>query len=397
MGVNAVVCQSGGPTAVINASLAGVVEGAQVRSEIDRVFGSFHALRGIVDGQLTDLTNLSARQLESLASTPSAALGSSRERPDAKHCEQVLASLRKHGIRYFFHIGGNDSAETARIVSRMAEAAAYELICIHVPKTIDNDLPVTDHTPGFGSAARFVATGLIGEDLENRAMPGVKISVVMGRHAGFLAAATALGKSREDDGPHLIFLPERPFSMETFLARIEDVYRHLGRCVVVVGQGIRDVDGVCWDEKVGARGARDPHGNLEFTGTGLLSAFLAGQVEAGLAGQRVRADTYGYLQRSFPGLQSPVDKDEAYRCGRAAVDHACAGRTGSVAIRRTGTGTDYSSELFLTELENVAGQTRCMPGEFISEDGTGVTAAFVDYARPLAGELPKRFYLDPLA
>jgi 6-phosphofructokinase len=179
MGTNAVVCQSGGPTAVINASLAGVVEGAQVRSEIDRVFGSFHALRGIVDGQLADLTNLSASQLESLASTPSAALGSSRERPDAECCEQVLTSLRKHGIRYFFHIGGNDSAETASIVSRMAEAAADDLICIHVPKTIDNDLPVTDHSPGFGSAARFVATGLIGEDLENRAMPGVKISVVI--------------------------------------------------------------------------------------------------------------------------------------------------------------------------------------------------------------------------
>jgi len=395
MGRNAVICQSGGPTAVINASLAGVIERAQERSQIDRVLGAFHALEGIVDEQLADLTNLSASQLESLGSTPSAALGSSRDRPDPKYCERVLTSLRKHGIRYFFQIGGNDSAASASIVSRMAEAAGYELIAVHVPKTIDNDLPVTDHTPGFGSAARFVATGLAGEDLENRALPGVKINVVMGRHAGFLAAATALGKSREEDGPHLIFLPERPFSMDTFLTRIEDVYGRLGRCVVVAGQGIRDVDGVCWDEKVSARGAKDPHGNLEFSGTGRLCVFLADQVKENLTVRRLRADSYGYLQRSFPGLQSPVDRVEAHRCGRAAVDYACAEQRGSVAIRRTGTGADYSSELFLTEIDNVASQTRFMPDEFISEDGTGVTAAFVDYALPLVGELPSRFFLDP--
>ena len=214
---NAVVGQSGGPTGVINASLVGVIEEACRQGEIENLYGAVHAVAGIVKEQFIDLKKLSVDDLEAVAGSPSSALGSSRDKPDEAYCERIFNVFKKRNIRYFFYIGGNDSANTAHIINTMAAEVGYDLRAFHVPKTIDNDLLVTDHCPGYGTAAKFVACAVMGDDLDNRALPGVKIDVIMGRHAGFLTAAAALGKQRDDDGPHLVYVPERPVSMDKFL------------------------------------------------------------------------------------------------------------------------------------------------------------------------------------
>ncbi len=390
---NAVVGQSGGPTGVINASLVGVIEEAKKHPEIENIYGSIHAVAGMVKDEFIDLGKLSAEVLEGVAASPSSAIGTSRDKPDEEYCAKIMEVFKKRNIRYFFYIGGNDSANTAYILNNVADEVDFDIRAFHIPKTVDNDLLVTDHCPGFGTAAKFEACALMGDDLDNRALPGVKIDVIMGRHAGFLTAASVLGKQREDDGPHLVYVPERTVSIEKFIGDIEGVLSRLGRCVVAVSEGICDTDGVVWAEKLAEQQEVDAHGNIQLSGTGALADFLAGQVKSKLKVKRVRADTFGYLQRSFAGLQSPVDVDEARRCGRYAVEYAMDHDNGSVAIRRTGDGDDYAVELFLTELKNVAEKTKPMPDEFINADGNGITEAFVKYAMPLTGGLPKTHYL----
>ena len=390
---NAVVGQSGGPTGVINASLAGVIEEAKKHPEIENLYGAVHAVSGMVKENFIDLKKLSIETLERVAGSPSSALGSSRDKPDAEYCSRILDVFKKRSIKYFFYIGGNDSANTAHIINTMAAKAGYEMRAFHVPKTVDNDLLVTDHCPGYGTAAKFVACALIGDDLDNRALPGIKIDVIMGRHAGFLTAATALGKQRDDDGPHLIYMPERGVSMEKFLGDVEGVYKKLGRCVVAVSEGMCDIDHVTWTEKVVKQNERDSHGNVQLSGTGALADFLAGQIKEKLKIKRVRADTFGYLQRSFAGLQSPVDAKEARRCGRQAVKYAMSKMSGSVAMKRLANGADYKVGLFCTELSSVAEKTKSMPDEYINDQGNGITQAFVEYAMPLTGSLPKTEYI----
>src|SRR5512146_1322549 len=272
---NAVVGQAGGPTAVINQSLVGIVEEAQKHHHIDRLLGARHGVRGIINEQFYDLKRQPTNMLELVAQTPAAALGATRDKPDEEYCERIFKVLTKFDIRYFFYIGGNDSAQTARIVNRIAGDAKYELRVIHVPKTIDNDLLVTDHCPGYGSAAKFVASAFIGDDLDNRALKGVKINIVMGRHAGFLTAASILARQRPDDGPHLVYLPERPFDIDQFVADVKEVFDRYGRCVVAVSEGIADKDGKRWAEKVSVLRqenlARDAFGNLQLSsGAGSL-------------------------------------------------------------------------------------------------------------------------------
>jgi 6-phosphofructokinase len=390
---NAIVSQSGGPTGVINASLVGVIEEAKKHPEIKNLYGAIHAVSGIVKEDFIDLKKISTDVLETVATSPSSALGSSRDKPDAEYCKKVLDVFKKRDIRYFFYIGGNDSANTCFIINKMAQETGFDLRAFHVPKTIDNDLLVTDHCPGFGTAAKFVACAVMGDDLDNRALPGIKIDCVMGRHAGFLTAAAALGKQRDDDGPHLIYLPERPVSMEKIFSDVEAVYKKLGRCVVAVSEGIGDTDGKTWAEKITKTDERDSHGNVQLSGTGALADYLAMRIKAKLKVKRVRADTFGYLQRSFAGLQSEVDAKEARWCGRHAVQYAMNELNGSVAMKRTGNGKNYGVELFRTELANVAEKTKSMPNEFINKDGNGVTNAFIEYALPLTGGLPKTEYL----
>jgi len=390
---NAVVGQSGGPTGVINASLVGVVEEAKKHPEIQTIYGAVHAVAGMVKDQFIDLGKLPDETLATVAASPSSALGSSRDKPDKEYCCKILEVFKRRNIRYFFYIGGNDSANTAHIVNTVADEAGFDLRAFHIPKTIDNDLLVTDHCPGYGTGAKFVAMALMGDDLDNRALPGVKIDVIMGRHAGFLTAAAALGKTRDDDGPHLVYVPERGVSMDKFLADVDAVYKRLNRCVIAVSEGMCDADGKVWAEKIVQTSEKDAHGNVQLSGTGALADFLAAQVKDKLKIKRVRADTFGYLQRSFPGLQSTVDVSEARRCGRQAVKYAMSRDNGSVAMKRAGADGKYAIRLFRTELKNVAEKTKSMPAEYINADGNGVTQAFMDYALPLVGKLPRTEYL----
>ncbi len=386
------VAQGGGPTAVINQSLAGVVLEARRFRQVERIYGARHGVRGIVDENFVDLTQETSHNLELVASTPSSALGSTRDKPDEKYCQEIFKVLRAHEIEHFFYIGGNDSSDTVRIVSLEAQKAGYPLRCIHIPKTIDNDLVGNDHTPGFPSAARFVAQAFAGANLDNAALPGVYVGVVMGRHAGFLTAASTLGKKFPEDGPHLIYLPERTFVIEKFLADVKATYERYGRCVIAVSEGIHDAAGTPILSLLAKDLEHDAHGNVQLSGTGALADLLCEEIKTKLGIKRVRGDTFGYLQRSFIGCVSDVDQREAREVGEKAVQFAMWGtQNGSVAIRRTGF---YSVDYDLLPLEAVAGKTRTMEDEFISANGTDVTDAFRMYLRPLLGSaMPDAFRL----
>lgn len=389
---NAVVGQSGGPTGVINASLVGVIEEAKKHNEIGDLYGAIHAVSGIVKNEFIDLKKIPAKHLELVAASPSSALGSSRDKPDEAYCANILEVLKKRNVRYFYYIGGNDSANTCHIINTIAQKSGYELHAWHVPKTVDNDLLVTDHCPGYGTAAKFVACALIGDDLDNRALGGIKIDCIMGRNAGFLTAASVLGRQRDDDGPHLVYVPEKGISLDKFLSDVEQVYKKLGRCIIAISEGICDTEGILWTKKIADVSEKDAHGNIQLSGTGVLADFFAAQVKALLKIKRVRADTFGYLQRSFAGLQSAVDVKEARLCGRQAVKYSLNMQSGSVAMKRL-KGAKYAIELFATELSSVAEKTKSLPNEYINSEGNGVTDAFVKYALPLTGGLPKTEYL----
>jgi len=377
------VAQGGGPTAVINQSLAGVVLEARRFAGISRVYGARHGVRGIVNEDLDDLTQETVANLELVAATPAAALGSTRDKPDLKYCQEIFKVLKAHEIGHFFYIGGNDSSDTVRIVSEQAQAAGYPLRCMHIPKTIDNDLVGNDHTPGFPSAARFVAQAFAGANLDNAALPGVYVGVVMGRHAGFLTAAAALAKKFPDDGPHLVYVPERVFELPKFLADVKAVHDRYGRCVIAVSEGIHDASGKSIAEQLVKNVERDAHGNVQLSGTGALADLLCDEIKNQLKIKRVRGDTFGYLQRSFLGCVSDVDQREAREVGEKAVQYAMWGdRDGSVAIKRSG---QYAVSYELMALSDVAGKTRTMEDAFIADSGTDVTEAFRLYLRPLLG------------
>ena len=377
------VAQGGGPTAVINQSMAGVVLEARKFRNVELVYGAYHGVSGIINEEFLDLTQETSQNIEMVADTPSSALGSTRDKPDLHYCQEIFKVLKAHGIGYFFYIGGNDSSDTVRIVNEEAARADYPLRCIHIPKTIDNDLVGNDHTPGFPSAARFVVQAFMGANLDNAALPGVYLAVVMGRHAGFLTAASALGKKFPDDGPHLIYIPERTFSLDKFLADVKAAYEKYGRCVIAASEGIHDSQGNPIITQLTSHVERDAHGNVQLSGTGALADLLCDEIKRNLGIKRVRGDTFGYVQRSFMGCVSDVDQREAREVGEKAVQYAMWGsRDGSVAIKRTGF---YSVDYQLVPLESVAGKTRVMEDEFIAASGTDVTDAYRYYLRPLLG------------
>ena len=386
------VAQGGGPTAVINQSLVGVALEARRFGQIQHIYGARHGVRGIVDEDLVDLTQETSHNLELVANTPSSALGSTRDKPDEAYCREIFKVLQAHAISHFFYIGGNDSSDTVRIVSQEAKLAGYPLRCMHIPKTIDNDLVSNDHTPGFPSAARFVAQAFAGANLDNAALPGIYVGVVMGRHAGFLTAASALGKKFPDDGPHLIYLPERTFRIDRFLSDVKATYERYGRCVIAVSEGIHDESGQPIVSLLAKELEHDAHGNVQLSGTGALADLLCEEIKNKLKIKRVRGDTFGYLQRSFIGCVSDVDQREAREVGEKAVQFAMWGQhNGSVTIKRTGF---YSVDYELVPLETVAGKTRVMEDAFIDANGTGITDAFRLYLRPLLGSgMPDAFRL----
>ena len=392
---NMVIGQSGGPTVVINQSLVGAVLEAQKNKKvIEHIYGARHGVKGVLGQDLIDLSAEPKSNLLKVAGTPSSALGSVRKKPTEAECKEMFNVLKAHNVRYFFYVGGNDSAETAHIVHEVAVAENYDLFVFHIPKTVDNDLLGTDHCPGFGSAAKFVAQAFIGDDLDNRSLKGIKINVIMGRHAGFLTAAAALGRQRPDSGPHLIYLPEVAFDEKKFVEDVKKVYAKHGRCMVAVSEGIADAN----HELIASKFTKevDSHGNKQLSGTGALGDYLAGLVKQGFGQEsvRVRADTFGYLQRSFAGVASKVDQEEARKVGELAVKFALEGNSsGTISIIRE-KGPEYKVSYKLSPLSLVAKNTTSLQPKYINKEGNNVTKAFIDYALPLVGELPPVGFLE---
>ena len=385
---NVLIGQSGGPTVVINQSLVGIVLEARLHPEtLGKVWGARHGVAGILRDDLLDLDRESEANLERVANTPAAALGSVRKKPTREECLAMFETFRRRDIRYLFYIGGNDSAETANIILECARNENYPIRVLHVPKTIDNDLRVTDHCPGYGSAARFVAQAFLGDNLDNRSLPGIKINVVMGRHAGFLTAASVLGRQFKDDGPHLVYVPEVAFDEQRFVQDVLSVNEKLGRCLVAVSEGVHDAAGVTVAEKLASRAERDAHGNVQLSGSGALGDHLASLVKAALPKARVRADTFGYLQRAFAGCVSPTDAEEARLVGREAVRFALKESGGGTVVLKRAPGPRYRCFTALAPLDEVAKVTRSLERRYINKAGNNITPAFQEYAGPLAGTL----------
>ncbi len=389
----AVVAQGGGPTAVINETLVGVITQAKRSSYIIDVYGSIHGVRGIENEDFVDLSMISDQQLQRIAETPASALLSTRDKPDFDYCKKIIDVFKAHDIRYFYYIGGNDSEDTCRILSEASVVIGYELYVVHIPKTIDNDLLVNDHTPGFGSAAQFVANAFAGIDMDIRALPGVYIGVVMGRDAGFLTAASALARQYEDSAPHLIYIPEVTFDTDMFLTQVKACYEKYGRCVIAVSEGIRNKEGTPVAATILDDVERDSHGNVQLSGTGALADSLVKLVKNNLSVLKVRGDTFGYLQRSYPANVSSVDADEARKLGEIAVLQSLRDdfESCSIAIIRVG---NYSVEYRPTPLTSVAKKTKGMDPLYYNSDTAMVTEKFLEYLRPLVSEIPQCERLD---
>jgi 6-phosphofructokinase len=380
---NALVGQSGGPTAVINASLAGVIEQAKLHPEIAEVYGAIHGVQGILDEELCDLRVEEDETIALLSSTPAAALGSCRKKLTDADYARVLAIFRAHDIRFFFYLGGNDSADTSHKVGKLAHESGWEMRVIGVPKTVDNDLGYTDHCPGYGSVARFNAQAVQGSGLDTAAMSTVdtvKIFETMGRNAGWITAATALAREQAGDPPHLIYLPEVVFAPERFLSDVKRVVDKGNGCVIAVCEGLRDAEGqpiVTFKHAVGT----DSFGHKQLGGVG---EFLVELIATEL-GIKARSDKSGTIQRSFAAAQSAVDATEAKLAGAAAVMRACEGKTDEMITLVRTSNSPYRCETGTAPLEAVANAERPVPAEFISAEGSDVTSAFLDYARPLIG------------
>jgi 6-phosphofructokinase 1 len=362
-----VIAQGGGPTAVINQTVAGAALAARERHPGARVLGARHGVRGIAAGDYVDLSALPEADLRRFADTPNSGLGSTRDKPDEAYCGRILTALEAARADAFIYIGGNDTAGTMGILDR---AAAGRMRFIHAPKTIDNDLVENDHTPGYISAAWFVAAAFLSVDLDFRAMPGIYVGIVMGRHAGFLtAAAAAWRRPGEKDGPHLVYVPEAHFSPAKLIADIRAARETYGRCVVAMSEGVQTEDGTPLAESLipDERKERDAHGNLQLSG-GDLGLALQAAISAAFPKVRARVDTFGYLPRGFAGMISDVDRREAFAIGRHAVEAADAG-SGSVAMQYA----EGRISLKVVPLAAVAGKTQHMPPDFVTESGNDIT------------------------
>ncbi len=374
---NALIAHGGGPTSVINASLAGLVEECRVRGNIASLYGARFGLRGIIDQDWIELLSEDRALIRAVGAAPGSALGSSRMKLDGPDYGRILDAFRGHDIRCFFYTGGNGSMDTALRIRNAARDAGFELQVIGIPKTIDNDLSVTDHTPGYASTAHFFAVAArdVGED--NRSLPSpVCVLEVLGRNAGWVVAATAFARGHEDDAPHLIYFPERRVSLDRIAADVDGVYRRLGRVVVTVCEGQLDENGLPFGADVDRAGSAVHRlaSNLGHTLARLLSEKL---------GIRARSEKPGLFGRCCGPLASELDRGEAYECGRAAAVAAAEGASGvMVAIRRE-SSEPYRSSMFLTPLETVARAERLLPADYINQAGSDVTAAFTRYAAPL--------------
>ena len=385
---NILIAQGGGPTNVINQSLCGIIQASKKEYNI---LGALNGVRGIVNSKFLSLNSLKSDELELIANSPGSILGSTRDKPDEKYCLDIIKILKERKISKFFYIGGNDSSDSLRIISSKIDEHT-KIQCIHVPKTIDNDLLFNDHTPGFGSAAKYVALLFAGINYDVRSLPGVYIGVVMGRHAGFLTASSILLKKSKRDGPHLIFLPEQPFSEKFFLTKVKEFYQRYGRCIIAVSEGIQDSKNNLFSEKIKKDNEFDAHGNIQLSGTGILGDYLSNMIKKKLKISRVRSDTLGYPQRCFPNSASEVDQLEAFQIGKKAVIESVKNKHSfSIGIsERTKFTEKYLAKYHLNKLEDVAGKTKIMPRKFLSSKNAQVSKIFVNYAKPLIGKnIPK--------
>ena len=388
---NVLIGQSGGPTAVINASLVGVVEAVKVSRKMGRVFGMRFGIEGVLGDFLLDLSTESAATRKQLRTTPSSALGSSRHKLKDPDFAPIMERLRKYDIRYLFMIGGNDTMDTVHRITEHAASVGYEMVGVGIPKTVDNDLFGVDHTPGYPSAARYVAMsvqqgGLLARDMQ-RVDPFTVFQTV-GRSAGWLPAAAALAKRKPEDPPHIILMPERPFDEKKFLAAAENAYRKFGFVSVVCGEGITRADGT----PVSASQVKDKFSNVEFGAMGGTSAaMMLHRMLSNAFGWRGEFQVTESLQMCAADRAVKLDIDEAYGCGRQAVKLAERGEGGVMVTleRASKRGQAYKSAFGTIPLKKVAINARPMDDKFIGKDGMSVTKAFHDYAAPLVGELPK--------
>ena len=374
--------QSGGPTAVVNATVAGLIAEALNHDCVEEIYGSLNGVVGLLQEDLIDLAAESQQQIRALKHTPGAALGTCRYKlKKTADLDRVLEVFKAHNIRYFFYIGGNDSQDTAAKISAHAQAQGYELRVIGVPKTVDNDLPSTDHCPGYGSTAKYIATTVRELAADTEAMGQgdlVSIIEVMGRSSGWIAASAALAKRRDQphDPPHLIYLPEIPFSQEKCLEDIRRVLKREKFCQIVVSEGLTDSDG----NYVSADPATDAFGHAQLGGAG---EFIKALVEANLPGVKARLSAPGLMQRSAAHVASKVDADEAYLVGQAAVKAAVNGESDKLVTLLRGDSDVYSCETGLAPLADVANNVKKLQRDWINEDGVSMNFQFVRYAQPL--------------
>ena len=389
--------QSGGPTAVINASAYGVISAALEAGEITKVYGASHGIKGVLDDKLYVMDEEDPEELRLLLHTPSSELGSCRYKiadpeTDDTDYKRILEIFKKYNVRYFFYNGGNDSMDTCNKISRYMESVGYECRVMGVPKTIDNDLYGTDHCPGFASAAKYIATSCMEINKDARVYDNGMITVVeiMGRHAGWLAASAALA-TEYASGPDLIYLPERDFDMDKFLADVDALYKKNGKVFVAVSEGIHYADGTFVSEA--KTSATDGFGHVQLGG---LAAMLA-EVIKQHTGAKVRGIELSLLQRCGAHLASATDVDEAYNAGREAVIQAVSGVTGQmVAFEREYIDGKYQCTMVLLPLSSVANYEKKVPQEWINEEGNGLKKEFIDYVLPLIQGEPKLPLVDSL-
>ncbi|MEN6452345.1 MAG: 6-phosphofructokinase, partial [Thermoguttaceae bacterium] len=386
---NAIIGQSGGPTSVINASLCGIIQACRGQKAIRKTLGMRYGIEGFMQGDVIDLGREEPAVIEALRSTPSSALGSCRHKIKDADFPRILEMLKKHDVRYYFLIGGNDTMDTIHRVEAYCRTQGYELIGVGVPKTVDNDLCGTDHTPGFGSAARYVAMSVKQAGMLARDMKRVDQYVIfqtVGRSAGWLPAAAALARTAEDDAPHIILLPERPFDRDRFLAEVKRCYDRYGWCSVVCGEGVTYADGT----PVSASAVTDKFANVEFGAMGGTSAamMLHRMIHAAY-GWRGEFQVCESLQMCAADRVYAGDVEEAYACGRRAVELAAEGVSGVMVSIVRESSEPYRWSLGTAPLAEVALGAKPMPDSFINAEGNHVTDACLDYLKPLVGPLPE--------
>ena len=384
MAKNAFYAQSGGVTAVINASAYGVIKAAQKADFIDNIYCGLNGVNGALDEKLIDISKESPAAIEALRHTPGGAFGSARKKlQDMEKNEaeftRILEVMAAHEIQYFFYNGGNDSMDTVDKLNRFARKSGSNLQVIGVPKTIDNDLPITDNCPGFGSVAKYNTVSMMEASLDTRAMchdsTKVFIMETMGRHAGWIAASTGLASRTDEDGPQIILLPEVPFEQEKFLKAVEDTIRRLGYITITVSEGVQTADGKFLSES----GERDAFGHAQLGGAGI---YIQELVKKEL-NQKVHSAVLDYCQRSGRHLASGTDVEQAIACGEKAVEIAGAGTTGHMVTIVRESETPYKWSLGSTDAGNIANKEKMIPPEFIREDGLHITDSFKAYCQPL--------------